>query len=286
MNSSFKKALEWILDLVLVSIGTFLFGKVTELILGNVSLLGIFGVLVIIGATALTVYLLLAWRKESTTLDPRFIHLKVFYSDSHDTPDAKPPRHPYYVLNCNTKQAYYVPDLIVPFVRPHKFSWASYYDKEVLLAYFKEQGITPNNRDPSDEELGLWLKPNGSLVLAEPKLEPDLLERLEKRKLEGKLKDFQIAFLYPWYCWFLRFHFVEIKVYPPNRRLLANVRTKEAFVAPSTSMDLCNKEIVGHQPYTPRPWESISKWCKRKHGWTFKQRTFTVEELAGDHMVH
>jgi hypothetical protein len=239
------------------------------------------GVLVIIGATALTVCLLLTWRKESTTLDPRFKHLRIFYSDRDDKPDAERPKRPYYV--CIGNQAYYVPDLIVPFIRPHKFSWVSYDSKEALLAYFEEQGITPKNKYPSDEELGLWLKQNGSLVLAEPKLEPDLLERLKKRKLEGKLDDFQIVFLYPWYSWFLKFLHIDVvkKGFPPYRRVLANLRTKEAFFAPPTCIDLYDKKIVGGVHYLPRPWESTAKFCKRFRGWAFQHEEFTAEKLAG-----
>ncbi len=240
----------------------------------------IFGSLLVITI----IMVIIAWKKNHDTLDPRFKNLRIVYSRKTDTPDTKQPDRPYYVVNNNTKQAYYVPDLIVRYIRHHKFSWNSYESERAILAHFKRQDIHNNDDFASDRQLGLWYKPNGSLVLAEPTLEPEILSKLKKRMLEGKFKHFQIVFLYPRIYWFLRFEYARNLTWPPAKRLLVNTDTKEAFPPPPTSMALVENGIIGCELHTPRPWEDISAWCKRKRGWTFEpEQRVTVEELVGDY---
>jgi hypothetical protein len=104
------------------------------------SIKGIAGILSIIGATALTTYLLLEWRKKSTTVDTRFTHLTVHYSQRIDNPDIEKPARPYYVTNSRTNQAYWVSDLLEPYVRQHKIDWFSHDGEKALRDYFKKQG--------------------------------------------------------------------------------------------------------------------------------------------------
>jgi hypothetical protein len=238
----------------------------------------------IIGIIFLALLARIRSQQKSSKLDPRFRRLHIYFSDSQDSPTSKELHRPYYVVYEVTKQAYYVPELIFPYLRQQKIACTTYPNKTALLNHFKQAGIHPNNIQPpsSDLDLGLWLKPNGSLVVAERRLEPEMLEKLKKLKLEGKFKNYQIAFLNPWYCWFFPCRRVENYAFPPTKRIL--VKGKEAFGAPEESLDLTRfNKIIPMDKCTPRPYEDITKWCKRKKGWKFESRTFTVEELAGDY---
>jgi hypothetical protein len=241
----------------------------------------------LIFAVTVTIAIVLAiilWRKSRNFLDPRFKGLQIFYSNKNDSPSTERPNRPYYVVNNATKQAYYVPDLIASYVRQYKIAWTAYDDKEDLHSYFDSQSINKNLRDPSDEELGLWLMSNRHLVVMERKLEPNVLAELKKRKAECKFKDYQIIYLYPWYCWFLRFRAVEDKAWPPNRIILADYsKIREAYGAPSETMHLLRENIISVDACTPRPNEDILKWCKRKRDLKYMYRTFIVEELLEEH---
>jgi hypothetical protein len=218
-------------------------------------------------------------------LDPKFKNLQIYYSNENDSPFIdRRPNLPYYIVNITTNHAYYVPDFIIPYVQKGNIAFSTRHNENELYSYFETQGIIYKNpKYATDEDLGLWFLLNRNLVLAENKVEPDLLEKLKRRAAETKLKNYQIIFLFPKYCWFFRFRKVEEKAWPPSRRILADYSTKEAFAAPSETMDLWRNRIISLDVCTPRPTEDISGWCKRKRKLTFNYRTFVVEELLQDH---
>jgi hypothetical protein len=234
----------------------------------------------VVGLICITIIAFFVWIKRHIRHDARFKHLTVHYSSRKDSPKVMEPNSPRFIVNGDTKQAYWVSDLIEPYVRQNKIDWFTHDNLHELRVHFKKQNINENKRKPYPHELGLWIKPNGSLALIEPELKPEMLERLETCKRKGKLKNYEIAFLNPWYCWILRSQFFIRQAYPPNKRIIANLSTKEAFGAPYENLDIIKHNLISHNSYSPRPTEDISKWCKRKKGCTFKQRTLTVEELA------
>jgi hypothetical protein len=220
-------------------------------------------------------------RSRNFNLEPKFKHLKIYFSNSGDTPNMDgQPNRPYYIVNNIAHQAYYVPDFITRYVKKCQIAWSSYPDKEALHSYFETQNIDyKNQRDASDEELGLWILPNRKLVLEEAKIESEMLKKLKVLKAQAKFKNYQIIFLFPKYCWFLRFRSVEGRAWPPNRRILANYLTNEAYAVPNENMDLYRNGIITLDNLTPRLREDIPSWCKRKRKLEYKFRNFIIEEL-------
>lgn len=98
------------------------------------------------------------------TIDPIFQNLEVHYSQKTDTPDTKKPAKPYYIVNKKTKQAYWVSDLIIPYVKSKKIQYDSHDGEKALKTSFKEAKYHINPVNPSPNELGLELMEDGSLV--------------------------------------------------------------------------------------------------------------------------
>lgn len=223
------------------------------------------------------------WRTKN--VEPRFKHLKVYYSASTDSPKAKHrPNRPYYIVNSNTNQAYYVPDFMMQTIKEGRISWTTYSNEEKLTEYFVSQNINRNNIDATDEQLWLWFLPNGKIVGWERKINSKLLPKLMERKSEGKLKNYQIIFIYPRYCWLFRLAFMEHKLWPTARRIIVNYSNNTAFGAPAENLDLYRKGIVDIEGAS-LSFQNIVKWCKQKRNLDYSYRTFSVEELLEESQV-
>jgi hypothetical protein len=260
------------------------FGAMHDMIvLSFISVEGIIGSISLISAIVAFIVFVLIWRLESTVLDDRFKNLAVYYSPEILEPTKKTeiPICPRYIVNIPKSQAYRVSGLIEPFINKMKNRYTC--DNEAsILAALAEQNVAVKKKSLTFEDLDLWLKPNGFLVKLYPMLKPEMLEKLEKRKQEGKLKPYQLVYLNPWFCWF-RLPYVDKLIYPPRRRIIVNVETAKAYKAPQTALDMAYKLILHDERYSPRPWEDITKWCKRKKQWTFLDENLTEEQLAGDY---
>jgi len=262
MGQRLKTALFWLLDLVLYFIGSTLLGYVPEMI-GIRSLLGILGLLSVIVATALATYLLVRRQKVMTTVDGRFNHLTVHYSRRDDSPDTAQPSRPRYVENSKTNEAYWISDLLEPYVKHHNIGWTTHESEKKLKEYFRKQGIHPNDKNPRPEQLGLGQLRDGNLY---PLLEADLINKFKGRKLD----DLRILFLVPFYS--------AIYHSRSKRTLLLKLSSKQTFEAPACYYELESERIVDSQTYTMRPWDSCKRWSERQ-GYTFNQRRFTQNEL-------
>jgi len=210
--------------------------------------------------------------------DIRFTQLTVHFSSRKDTPENSSER-PRFVVFEKTKQAYWVSDLIQPYILAHKIDWYTHDNEQTLYAHFKEQGITVNKRKALADELGLWLTPYGTLRIAYNPLNEELLRKFSEHKLKGKFKNFQIAFIFPWYTWFSRN--LETRVFPPDKILLINFQTKIAHPPPSSVLQLYRNGVLACDDYHRFPLELLRCWCWR-HGWKFDRRPLTESELLGE----
>lgn len=201
----------------------------------------------------------------TSTTDPRFAHLTIHYSQVRDAPDVQNPARPRYVTNNRTKQAYWVSDLLEPYVRQHKISWYSHDGEKTLLAYLDHEHYSANRRAPLPEELELSFDKDGSLKLLQVQMESDLMSKLKGRKLE----DLQIVFLE-------RRRFLSS---PARRKLLLKFSTKQAFLPPSCTYELVDNGIVTFEGYGMYPWEGCKRWCKR-HGYTLIRQHYPDSELT------
>ena len=104
-------------------------------------------------------------------------------------------------------------------------------------------------------------------------LNSDLLSELKKRKQEGKLRDFRIIFLCPWYKFRSSGEWA-------NKRVMIKRSTNEAFDAPVHVIELVINEILDHTTKVKWPWQTIKKWCKRNGNITYKDWRYSEEQLA------
>jgi len=194
--------------------------------------------------------------KKRRRVDPGFSYLMVYYSDRKDSPDSTKPHRPYYIVNSKntqSKQAYWVSDLIEDSVRKHTFSFCTFDGEPALRAYFKEQDIHNNERFvTSGEELGLGFRSDGSLYGKLKKMDPELLRRFKDNK--QKFYDFKLALIYTW---------GKPEVYPPRKRLLIKISTKEAFEPPIIDLELYDNDILSGENYSRLPHEPYFIWCLR-----------------------
>jgi len=207
-------------------------------------------------------------RKE-TTVDPRFAYLTVWYSDARDTPDTKNPHRPYFIVNWDTKQAYYVSDLIAPYIKKKMFQFGTYPSKRALLAYFKKEGITPNRKNPEPEELGLLINKDGSLSVL-----PKIIYKLKNRTFP----DLEIKWLFPWYYHFLPSRF-RSKL--PNKRLLLKISTKEIFTPPYYDFLLFKTRKISKENYIMKSGEHLKEWAER-YGYTYRNRPYSEKDLLAE----
>jgi hypothetical protein len=280
MSSRIKNALvgfativvETILGIIIYS----LIGEVAKLI-ANPSIGGIAGILAIVGIVTipLVVYLVLNRNKEAFTISPNFMHLEIHYSQKDPSPDVKNPDRQRYVANIKTRQAYWVPNSLDPYIKQHKINSYPYYDEKSLRANFKKSGIMVNDRPPLLNELGLRNRFDGSLVKTYEKMNPELLNKIIERKREGKLKNYRLIFLCSWYR--------SIVSAPnfPSKALLLDLENKKTYEAPLHSLELLENELLDFTTQVKFPWETLKNWSKRK-GYDFVSRRYFEEELAGE----
>jgi hypothetical protein len=201
----------------------------------------------------------------TSTTDLRFADLTIHYSQIKDTPDTQNPARPVYVTENRKKQAYWVSNLLEPYVIQHKIFSYSHDGEKALTAYLELEHYEIIRRAPLPEELGLSINQDGSVELAKVKTESDLVSKLKGRKLE----DLQIVFLE-------RKRFLSIA----NRRtLLLKISTKQAFLAPTCAPELLENGIVTSERLGMFRWESCKCWCKR-HGYTLIERHYRESELT------
>lgn len=201
-----------------------------------------------------------------SSIDPRFAHLTVHYSNIRDTPDTENPARPRFVTDNGRKQAYWVSDLLEPYIRQHKICWFSYNGQRALMASLDRENYGIRRRAPLPEELGLSIDNDGSLKLAKvSKVESDLVSKLR----DSKLEDLQVVFLE-------RKRFRSLSA---RRTLLLKFSTKEAFLSPPFAPALVENGIVTSETYGMHRWQTCKCWCKR-HGYTFTERHYPESELT------
>jgi uncharacterized membrane protein YeaQ/YmgE (transglycosylase-associated protein family) len=261
MDKKLKIALGWILDFVLGYVGYTLLGEVSKLF-SNPTSNGIIGLLSIIGATALTVILIMSMLRKRTSIEAYFTHLTVHYDGKSNKPE--------FITNNKTKQAYWVSEILTPYVRKHSIP-THRHKKGQIQTYCKEQEITLNERDPLPSELGLRYRMDKTLTWTYSKMNTDFLNKLSGKKLD----DLKVVFLYPWYYYFISTKMREL----PNKSLLLKISTKEAFEPPRITMDLIEKDIIPSQILILKPRESLKKFAKRYDGYTYNRRCFTENAL-------
>lgn len=209
-------------------------------------------------------------RRKETTIDPRFVHLTIHYSQRTDTPDTPNPTRPRYVENKETNQAYWVSDLIEPYAKQHLIEFCTWDGARALRAYFRRRKISVSENNPRrPEDLGLRFDRKGALPRRP--VEPGIVSKLGSRKLD----DLEDEWLFPWYYVFLP----DGKRHdPPNKRLLRKISTGETYRTPIYDVELYRKRIIGHDNYLLFPFESLEGWSER-HGYTYRDRRFTEHEL-------
>lgn len=99
-----------------------------------------------------------------------------------------------------------------------------------------------------------------------------------------KLEHLEIRFLYRWYYYFVSWFKPIGPDIPrgkniPNKRLLINTKTNEAYHAPENDLEIVSKGIIGKDENILHPFESLKKWSER-HGYTYVNRRFRNTELT------
>lgn len=122
-------------------------------------------------------------------------------------------------------------------------------------------------------ELHPWSPTKSELKEITTDLNSDVFAKLEIRKKEGKLCDFRVVFLCPWY----KFRSTE---WPSSgKRILQKYSKKEAYGAPTHSVQLINAEILDCTTKVKWPWQTIKKWCK-SNGYSYMDWRYSEEQLA------
>lgn len=207
-------------------------------------------------------------REQEPYHDPRFANLMICYSRRDDTPDTPIPARPRYVVNSQTNQAYWVSDLLEPYIRQHKIGWYSFNDEKELRNHFQKHGIVTNDiPQKQPEDLGLHLRRDGLLEFVDLDLER-LLKRLDGRKIDGVT----IFKLYPWHYYYRK------KPFYTNKRLLLKHSTHEVFVAPFHDLELIDRGLIDSDNKCRRPFESLRRWSKRMK-YTYMDRRYSEAEL-------
>jgi hypothetical protein len=217
--------------------------------------------------------------KMKTTIgNPIFAHLVIHLSDRLDTPDSPQLHNPRYVSY--KSQAYWIDDEIGLHFRQHEIArWLSYDGEKKLQKSLGIQGIHINDKYPSVEDLGLWHKPDGSLMLAVDPFEQDVMLKLQERKRKGELKQYELALIYPWHCarrkWLNSF-------FPSDKRLLLNHDTHIACPPPEGHMRLWHDNLIHWDTYRKWvPYERSGLWCWF-HGFKFSREPCDISELTGE----
>jgi hypothetical protein len=181
-------------------------------------------------------------------------HKKILVSFRKNPPQA------YYLHAANTSYGWRL-------IKKYPDLWTSVedsiYPKPDTIEWCQKQGY----------ELHPWSATKTELRESMADLNPDLMAKLKELKLEGKLDDFRIVFLCPWY------NFHSCKEYP-NRRILQKHSTKEAYDAPDHSIELIHNEILTYTTKVKWFWQTVKCWSKRNGGYTYMDWSYSEKRLA------
>lgn len=143
----------------------------------------VFGAIAIAGL-ALLISALWKNRSEKKTIDPRFAHLTIHYSQRTDTPDTPNPARPRLVVDNRRKRYYWVSTWLEPYIRQHKINWHTHDGEKALRTWLKKEKIEPHETDPTLEEFEL-----GNLLETDSKSK----EKMQEKKQASQLADISIA---------------------------------------------------------------------------------------------
>lgn len=118
---------------------------------------------VVITVSALVIVSYVTKDSMHTSIDPRFLHLTVHYSQRTDTPDTPIPARPRYLVDNKRSEAWWVPTWLEYVIKQHMISWNSHDGEKALRRYLKENKIEIHNNNPLPEDFGL-----DKSVLSEP----------------------------------------------------------------------------------------------------------------------
>ena len=228
----------------------------------------------ILGILLFPLYLIVSYLRTDITPNPSFEHLTVQYSQKKDSPDSSSPSRPYFIVNLDANLAYYVSDLIAPYIKKKMFQWNAHDGEKALKKFFKDTGITIARINRTAEELGLIIHKNGSLSAL-----PKIIYELKNRKLD----DLEIEWLFPWYYNYLP---SRCRNKPPRKRLLRKFSTKETFKPPHYDLELIETNnitkdnyILGRSKFLSS--ESLTQWSTR-YGYTYQSIRYSEEMLLAE----
>jgi hypothetical protein len=232
-----------------------------------------------VSATIVIAYLIVRKETKKTSVgNPIFSNLVIHFSHKDDSPDTEKPSLPRYVSY--KTDAYWINDEIELHVRQHEIArWYSYDGEKKLRKSLDAQGIHINDGDPqSFEDLGLWHKPNGDLMRAHSIMDRDVLNRLAELRTNGKLKNFELAVIYPWYCFTRK---STNKKYPSDKAVIIDHSSNPKIARPASKewIELHHKQLLHSQIYRKIiPFISLKWWCKI-YGYKFDRTPFDMSEL-------
>lgn len=116
-------------------------------------------------------------RSEKKTIDPRFTHLTIHYSQRTDTPDTMYPARPRLIVYYEKKKGYWVPTWLEPYIKQHKLNWHTHDGEKALRTWLKKEKIELHETDPSPEDLDLENLLETDHLSVEPK---ESVEKLPK----------------------------------------------------------------------------------------------------------
>jgi hypothetical protein len=201
-----------------------------------------------------------------------FFPKSVSYKRGERTPTSKELRYKYFV-DGRINTAYYMTEYATDLLLKRKIQWYSETDQgeEKNKQLLTSKGI---KLDPKPATRSVLLGQKPTILLAEHEGKPDLVSKLKGHRLD----DLQIIFVFPRIYWF--FPFLERWAhFPPSKRLLLKFSTKEAFSAPSQSIELVKNGIIDSDRWRLQPRDSLDKLCKR-YGFTFKRKRYPESELT------
>jgi hypothetical protein len=216
--------------------------------------------------------------KQTTLGNPNFNHLTIHYSHRDDTPDTINASRPYYVSFKN--QAYWVTDEIVLHSQQHDIAhWYSYDGERKLRKSLDAQGININDRAPTSDELNLWRKPNGDLIVAQTNIDLETFSKLKQLNKEGKFKTIELAVIYPWRCFTRKSMW---QVYPSDKAVIVDHSTKpkNARPAPYEWSELYYRGTIVHIGTYRKivPFIPLRIWCWL-YGFKFDRTPFEMPNL-------
>lgn len=284
MEDWLRKVILWFIGLVAeILLYAFLaptFGSVLNMFSGMASTLtiqGVFGLFIMSTMVAIIGSLIYMQLRKTKNLDYRFKHLRLEFSRTEENPRTSEPHKPVFVVNLYAKQAYYLSDLIRPYVK--RIASTSHDSEQILKQSLRKQKITINERKEFfPEELNLWIRPDGEPQPQEKGIDSATLQQLKEFAHNGKFKKLQIAYIYPWYCWTrssMESHC------PPDKRLLIDFSTPERIArpAPAESHTLTYENILKEDSYTKLyPFMSLPRWCKH-YKYKFDRQPYDLSEL-------